>query len=92
MPSEALAQEGAKLFYVYLIRSDSQEGHRYVGVTGNLKRRMQQHNSGQSTHTSKFMPWCLVTYIAFTDRSKAEAFERYLKSGSGHAFAGKRLW
>ena len=31
------------------------------------------------------------TYIAFTDRAKAEAFERYLKSGSGHAFASKRL-
>jgi putative endonuclease len=26
------------------------------------------------------------------DRAKAEAFERYLKSGSGHAFARKRLW
>jgi hypothetical protein len=31
-------------------------------------------------------------YVAFTDPAKAEAFERYLKSGSGHAFARKRLW
>jgi len=34
----------------------------------------------------------LATYIAFSNRMKAEAFERYLKSGSGHAFAKKRLW
>jgi hypothetical protein len=31
-------------------------------------------------------------YCGFTGRAKAEAFERYLKSGSGHAFANKRLW
>ena len=34
----------------------------------------------------------LSSYIAFTDRAKAGAFERYLKSGSGHAFARKHLW
>jgi putative endonuclease len=43
-------------------------------------------------HTSKYAPWKLVTYVAFSDRQKAEAFEHYLKSGSGHAFAKKRLW
>ena len=41
---------------------------------------------------SKFTPWRLVTYVAFSDQAKATAFERYLKSGSGHAFARKRLW
>ena len=30
--------------------------------------------------------------LAFRDRSKALAFERYLKSPSGRAFANKRLW
>jgi putative endonuclease len=37
-------------------------------------------------------PWRLVTYVAFSDEQKAESFERYLKSGSGHAFVRKRLW
>ncbi len=40
----------------------------------------------------QYTPWKLVTYIAFSDERKAETFERYLKSGSGHAFAKKRLW
>jgi putative endonuclease len=47
---------------------------------------------GKSLHTSKFTPWKLTSYVAFSNRIKAEAFERYLKSGSGHAFANKHLW
>ena len=80
------------MFYVYLIGSLSSNEQRYVGMTTDLKRRLQEHNDGKSYHTSKFKPWCLVTYVAFSDRAKAESFELYLKSGSGHAFANKRLW
>jgi putative endonuclease len=80
------------MFYVYLIESLSTPGQRYVGYTSNLKVRLEDHNAGKSSHTAKFRPWRLVTYIAFSERAKAEEFERYLKSGSGHAFANKRLW
>jgi putative endonuclease len=92
MPSEALAKEGRPMHYVYLLESVSALGQRYIGVTSDLKRRLADHNAGKSPHTSKYAPWKLVTYVAFTDRQKAEAFEHYLKSGSGHAFAKKRLW
>ena len=80
------------MFYVYLLESMSTPGQRYVGFTTNLKQRFDDHNAGKSSHTTKFKPWRLVTYIAFSDRANAENFERYLKSGSGHAFANKRLW
>jgi predicted GIY-YIG superfamily endonuclease len=80
------------VWYVYLLESDTAEDQRYVGVTSDLKRRIAEHNAGKSTHTSKFMPWRIVTYVAFSDEAKATSFERYLKSGSGHAFANKRLW
>jgi predicted GIY-YIG superfamily endonuclease len=80
------------LYYVYLIESVSTEDQRYVGMTDDLRQRLREHNAGESSHTSRFRPWKLATYIAFTDRAKAEASERYLKSGSGHAFARKRLW
>jgi putative endonuclease len=91
MPSEALAKEGGSV-YVYLIESQSNPAQRYVGLTANLKQRLQEHNVGKSSHTSKYLPWRLVTYIAFSNPNAAEEFERYLKSGSGHAFAAKRLW
>jgi predicted GIY-YIG superfamily endonuclease len=80
------------VIYVYLIESLSEAGQRYVGLTTDRKRRIQDHNAGKSLHTSKFRPWELVAYVAFADRTKAESFERYLKSGSGCAFTAKRLW
>jgi predicted GIY-YIG superfamily endonuclease len=92
MPSEALAEEGCQMRYVYLLESEAFEGQRYVGVTSDLKQRLLDHNAGKSQHTSKYGPWRLVTYVAFSNGQKAESFERYLKSGSGHAFARKRLW
>jgi putative endonuclease len=84
--------EGGRVYYVYLLESLSVQGERYVGMTTHLKQRLREHNQGKSSHSTKFSPWKLITYVAFTDRAKAEAFERYLKSGSGHAFARKRLW
>lgn len=80
------------MHYVYLIVSERAPSQRYVGVTVDLKARLSDHNAGRSLHTAKFLPWRLETYIAFSSRAKAEAFEHYLKSGSGHAFANKRLW
>jgi predicted GIY-YIG superfamily endonuclease len=80
------------LHYVYLIESIAFPRERYVGLSADLKTRLIDHNAGKSAHTSKFKPWRLVTYLAFSDRTKAEEFERYIKSGSGHAFARRRLW
>ncbi|WP_411966062.1 GIY-YIG nuclease family protein [Mesorhizobium sp. CA7] len=57
-----------------------------------MKKRIAEHNAGKSSHTSKFLPWRIVTYLAFSSQAKAASLERYLKSGSGHAFASKRLW
>ncbi|MCM2357307.1 MAG: GIY-YIG nuclease family protein [Geobacteraceae bacterium] len=78
--------------YVYLLQSVSHPDQRYVGQTSDLKKRLTAHNAGQSSHTAKYRPWELVTYLGFTDAAKAVEFEQYLKSGSGHAFANKRLW
>ncbi|MDA0738850.1 MAG: GIY-YIG nuclease family protein [Nitrospirae bacterium] len=78
--------------YVYLIRSIPHSQECYVGLTSDVEKRLAGHNAGKSHHTSKFIPWELVSFFAFTDTSKALAFERYLKTGSGRAFAKKRLW
>jgi predicted GIY-YIG superfamily endonuclease len=52
---------------------------------------MTRHNAAEVSYTSCRLPIELVTYIAFNDKYKAYAFEKYLKSGSGKAFANKRL-
>ena len=77
---------------VYLIQSIPYPDQRYIGSTSNLHQRLEEHNSGKSPHTSKHRPWRLVTYIAFSDEQKAVEFEKYLRGGSGHAFANKHLW
>jgi predicted GIY-YIG superfamily endonuclease len=64
--------------------------HYYVGVTEDLRARLKKHNAAKSL-TSKFVPWTIKTYIAFSDETQAVAFEKYLKSASGRAFAKKRL-
>jgi putative endonuclease len=80
------------VFYVYLIASIDRTDQRYIGLTSDLRTRMASHNAGRSAHTAKFKPWRLVAYFAFVERSRAARFERYLKSGSGHAFANRHLW
>jgi predicted GIY-YIG superfamily endonuclease len=80
------------MYYVYLLESIPFSDRRYIGVTSDLSHRLKGHNEGKSSHTAKFLPWRLVTCIAFSAARKAALFERYLKSGSGHAFARKRLW
>jgi len=76
--------------YVYILESLAEE-HFYIGITDDLKARLAKHNAGAVTHTSKFRPWRIKTYVAFTDESRAIAFEKYLKSGSGRAFTKARL-
>lgn len=77
--------------YVYILRSISHPGQRYFGITSDLKQRLEYHNTGRCPHTSKFMPWKMETYLAFSDKAKAIAFEKYLKTGAGWAFSLKRL-
>lgn len=78
-------------FYVYILISEVDESHYYVGFTTNLNKRLAEHNAGKANYTSKHRPWRVKTAVAFTDETRALAFERYLKSPSGRAFAKKRL-
>ncbi|MDQ0465757.1 putative GIY-YIG superfamily endonuclease [Caulobacter ginsengisoli] len=77
--------------YVYILRSLGDDLHHYVGVTADLRARLEKHNKGEVFHTAKYRPWELKTYIAFSDEAQAFQFEKYLKTASGRAFAKKRL-
>ena len=77
--------------YVYILESRSNPERPYVGMTTDLSRRLTEHNQGKSPHTAKHRPWILRVAIAFPSRAKAAAFERYLKTHSGRAFAARRF-
>jgi putative endonuclease len=76
--------------YVHILESLDGE-HYYVGIADDVFSRLNKHNAGEVSHTSKFRPWRLKTFVAFGDEKQAFAFEQYLKSASGRAFAKKRL-
>jgi predicted GIY-YIG superfamily endonuclease len=78
-------------FYVYILQSQRDPEHFYIGFTEDLQSRLKAHNSGNVPHTTKFRPWRIKTAVAFTTRERAVEFEHYLKSPSGRAFAKKRL-
>jgi putative endonuclease len=70
-------------------RSEASEG--CLAVARRAKAGCSLHNAGEVPHTSKYGPWRIRTYVAFSDERQAIAFEKYLKSGSGRAFAKKHL-
>jgi predicted GIY-YIG superfamily endonuclease len=76
---------------VYILQSLVEPERYYVGITDDREKRLESHNAGRVPYTSKYKPWRLNTYIAFSDEARAFAFEKYLKSQSGRAFAKKRL-
>ena len=77
--------------YVYILQSISHPEEFYTGLCKDVESRLASHNAGQSLHTSRYKPWKLVSFHYFERPATTAAFERYLKSGSGRAFANKRL-
>ena len=79
------------MYYVYIIKSEYYKDRYYTGYTKDVKRRLAEHNSGKDQYTKSYRPWQLKSYVAFTDKERALAFERYLKTGSGRVLAIKHL-
>jgi len=77
--------------FVYVIRNEETPPKYYTGVTSDVGRRHAEHNAGACIHTAKYRPWSIDVVIEFVDERRAVAFERYLKSGSGVAFAHRHL-
>jgi putative endonuclease len=73
------------MWFVYILKCS--DGTFYTGCTSNLEERIKRHLKGENTYTRYRLPVLLITYFAFNDKYKAYAFEKYLKSGSGKAFA-----
>ena len=76
---------------VYVLRSLADPGRYYTGVTGNWRARLEAHNAGRCLHTANGRPWQIDVLVEFSDERRAVAFERYLKSGAGCAFAQRHL-
>ena len=77
--------------FVYILRSDADPNRYYTGITSDIEERLRWHNSGPSGVTVRNRPWSLVVWLQFADGRLASEFERYLKTGSGRAFAKRHF-
>jgi predicted GIY-YIG superfamily endonuclease len=78
-------------WFVYVLRNTEHPPRYYTGQTSDVARRLAEHNAGSCIHTAKYRPWMIDVVIEFPEEQRAVAFERYLKSGSGVAFAQRHL-
>jgi len=79
------------MHYVYLLQSLYAPNRHYGGLTDDLHERLRAHDRGDSPHTARYKPWRVVAAVQFADRERAAASEKYLKSGSGRAFAKRHF-
>jgi putative endonuclease len=82
---------GVEKRIVYVLRSDVEPERHYVGRASNALERLEWHNHGPCGYTVRYRPWSIVVSIQFANEGAAIRFERYLKSGSGRAFAKRHF-
>ena len=78
------------MYYVYLLLSEK-DGKFYTGSTNDLKRRLNEHNTGKVKSTSKRQPFKLIYYEACINEDDTRRREKYLKSGMGKKYLRNRL-
>ena len=73
------------MYYVYAISSLTRN-YIYVGISDNVKRRVEEHNVGYNRTTRPYRPFKLIYEEKFATRQEARAREKFLKGGSGKKF------
>ena len=71
------------MFYFYVLISKLDREF-YKGVTGNLERRLKEHNSGKVTYTKGHRPYIIYYFETFHSRKEANQGEKFFKSIEGY--------
>jgi predicted GIY-YIG superfamily endonuclease len=77
------------MYYTYVLRC--RDGNLYVGSTGNLRRRVIEHQGGRVPATASRLPVTLEYYEAGRSEIRARVREKQLKTGFGRAYLKRRL-
>ena len=72
-------------YYVYILRSEK-DGKRYIGSTGDVDKRVLQHQQGEVKSTKHRRPLKLIYIEAFDDKHSAQMRERFFKTGKGREY------
>jgi len=77
-------------YFVYVLESNK-DGKRYIGITGNLARRLKQHANGSVRSTRNRRPLKVKYKERYSDRLSARKREKYFKSAAGRRFLKKHV-
>ena len=83
--------QGTSRRFVYVLQSAADPSRHYVGIAADPRSRLAWHNAGPCGYTVAYRPWSISVSIEFPTEKDALRFERYLKSGSGRAFAKRHF-
>jgi len=78
------------MFFVYVLHSVTFDRY-YVGMTSNLEKRLNKHNSGHVKSTKAYVPWIVVFKETYNSREEARKRELYLKSAAGRRWRKQNL-
>ena len=76
------------MHFVYILKSLSADKS-YVGISGDVGKRLAEHNSGRSYYTKRHLPWKVVYTEKFDSVREARDKEKWLKTASGRRFLKK---
>ncbi|MBD3375539.1 GIY-YIG nuclease family protein [candidate division KSB1 bacterium] len=79
-----------QFFYIYVLQSTIDKNF-YVGYTNDVKRRLEEHNSGQVDSTKHRKPLKLIYWEGCLNRNDAINREKYLKTAWGKRYIKNRL-
>ncbi len=72
-------------YFVYIIFSSKLNKY-YTGFTENIIIRLEQHNAGISTFTSKGIPWEFIYSFEVNSISEARILEKEIKGRGAKRF------
>jgi putative endonuclease len=76
-------------YYVYVL--ESRKNDLYIGFTGDLRKRIKEHNLGLNFSTKRDKPWSLIHYEAYINKKDVIRREKYLKTSQGSRLLKRML-
>jgi len=79
-----------KFYYVYVLQSEKDHKF-YIGLTSDIRKRLDEHNSGKVSQTKNRCPLELIYWEGCLNQRDAARREKYLKTTWGKRYIKSRL-
>jgi len=70
------------MYYLYILFSKNCK-RTYTGISGDVQKRLIQHNSNYNFSTKNCGDWIIIYQEESKNRQEARKLEKYFKKGSG---------